>query len=95
MQQQQKKLGEEFELVIGVGLLTHVDEQNKSVRRHLLTQKAELSFNSERGLFVVKSHPTDGRTRGLGSNFSCPAASAGSDFGKRPKRFGGLSGTLT
>ena len=60
VQQQQKRLGEEFELVIGVGLLTHVDEQNKSIRRHLLTQKAELNFNSERGLFVVKSHPTDG-----------------------------------
>ena len=54
--QQQKKLGEQFELVLGVGLFTHESNSGKTLRRHLLTQKIELDFDAERGVFEIRQH---------------------------------------
>ena len=59
IQQQQKKLGEQFELVVGVGLLSHNDGTTKLIRRHLLTQRVELAFSTQQGMFEIRAHESD------------------------------------
>lgn len=52
--QQQIKLGEEYELILGVGLLRWQRPSGSVVRRHVLVANISLEFNSEYGKFIVK-----------------------------------------
>ncbi|MBN1806318.1 MAG: AAA family ATPase [Sedimentisphaerales bacterium] len=51
--QQQEKLGEEYELVIGLGLLQWKVPNGQNVKRHLITARASLMFNHESGRFTL------------------------------------------
>ncbi len=55
--QEQQRLGEQYELVIGLGLLTWQQPKGHAVRRHLLVAKASLEFESAIGRFTVKPAP--------------------------------------
>jgi hypothetical protein len=52
--QLQQKLGERFELVIGIGLLSWKLPSGQNVNRHILTARADLSFEARLGKFTVK-----------------------------------------
>lgn len=51
--QSQQRLGEEYELVLGVGLLTWQTLSGQIIRRHLVTAKASLDFEAKLGKFTV------------------------------------------
>lgn len=51
--QQQLKLGEEYELVLGLGLLQWHVPNGQSVRRHLVIAKANLEFDHRSGRFTL------------------------------------------
>ena len=55
--QEQQRLGEQYELVIGLGLLTWRTPQNQSIRRHLVVAKATLEFEPKLGKFTVRPDP--------------------------------------
>ncbi|MCF7913191.1 MAG: GreA/GreB family elongation factor [Candidatus Cloacimonetes bacterium] len=55
--QEQKKSEEEYELVIGFGLLNWQSATGRKIRRHLITFKANLEFISEEGKFIIKESP--------------------------------------
>ncbi len=57
--QEQQKLGEEYELVLGIGLLTWLTPSGQSIKRHLLTARANLIFEPNLGKFTV-TPSTDG-----------------------------------
>ncbi len=57
--QEQQKLGEEYELIIGLGFFTWKTTSGKRVRRHLIVAKALLLFDASMGKFTVTS-ATDG-----------------------------------
>jgi very-short-patch-repair endonuclease len=54
MYQQLGKLGESYELVLGLGLLTWVSPTGHQVRRHILAGQATLSFDENRGTLAVR-----------------------------------------
>lgn len=54
MYQQQKRLGEDYELVLGIGLLVWKTLLNQRVRRHLLVGQANLSLDPEKGIIKVE-----------------------------------------
>jgi hypothetical protein len=53
------KMGEQLELVICFGLLTWKDPSGQTVRRHLITAKVSLEFESNLGVFKI-GPPNDG-----------------------------------
>ena len=55
--QEQQRLGEQYELIVGLGLLTWRQPKGQLVRRHLLVAKASLEFEAAIGRFVVKPAP--------------------------------------
>ena len=55
--QGQKRLGEEYELLVAMGLLTWKTPSGHAIRRHLVTAKASLDFESEHGKFTVVADP--------------------------------------
>ncbi len=55
MYSRQKKLGEEYELLLGLGLLTWIPPSNQRVRRHLLAAQANLLFDANRGVLSVRA----------------------------------------
>ena len=55
--QEQLKLGEEFELVVGTGLLVWQTPESQQIYRHLLVATAALEFESKLGKFTVRSNP--------------------------------------
>jgi len=57
--QEQLRLGEEYELVLGLGLLTWQTPTGQRVRRHLLVADAILEFEARLRKFTVRPH-TDG-----------------------------------
>jgi len=57
--QDQLRLGEEFELVLCLGLLTWQTPSSHRVRRHLIVANASLEFDAKSGRFTVRSN-TDG-----------------------------------
>jgi len=59
--QEQLRLGEEYELVLGVGLLTWQTKQR--VRRHLVVADALLEFEAGLGKFTVRPHTDGARLR--------------------------------
>ncbi|WP_322354595.1 AAA domain-containing protein [Dehalococcoides sp.] len=55
--QQLKKLGERFELVLGLGLLTWETPNNQVIRRHIIVGDAHLSFDAYRAKFELQAAP--------------------------------------
>lgn len=54
--QEQRRLGEQFELVMCLGLLNWRQANGRVVRRHLVVAKASLEFEAGIGRFVVRAH---------------------------------------
>lgn len=61
--QEQLRLGEEYELVLALGLLTWVTPTNQRVRRHLLVANALLEFEPRLGRFTVRANPEGANIR--------------------------------
>ncbi len=61
--QEQLRLGEEYELVLGLGLLTWQTPSNQRVRRHLVAANAALEFEPRLGKFTVRSNPDGANLR--------------------------------
>jgi len=57
----QQRLGEQYELLVGIGLLLYRTPSGHDVRRHLVTARASLEFDVGRGIFTV-APGTDGPT---------------------------------
>ncbi|RZB37738.1 MAG: hypothetical protein SRB2_00840 [Desulfobacteraceae bacterium Eth-SRB2] len=57
--QEQQKLGEEYELVLGLGFLSWRTPSGQATRRHLVVAKAALTFEARLGKFIV-TPATDG-----------------------------------
>lgn len=61
--QEQLRLGEEYELVLGLGLLTWQTPSGQRVRRHLIVADAILEFESRLGKFTVRPHTEGAKLR--------------------------------
>ncbi|HOV90472.1 MAG TPA: AAA domain-containing protein [Syntrophorhabdaceae bacterium] len=61
--QEQIRLGEEYELVLCLGLLTWQTPTGQRVRRHLLVADAILEFEARLGKFIVRPHPEGAKLR--------------------------------
>jgi len=55
--QQLKKLGERYELVIGLGLLTWETPNNQVIRRHIVVGDTYLTFDADRAKFELQGAP--------------------------------------
>lgn len=55
--QGQKRLGEEYELLVGLGLLIWQTPSGHPVKRHLVTARASLDFEAKLGKFRVVPEP--------------------------------------
>lgn len=55
--QQQKALGEAYEVVICLGLLSYKTKKGLSIYRHILSAQTELIFEPHRGTLIVKANP--------------------------------------
>ncbi len=54
---EKRRLGEEYEIVLGLGLLTWKTSNGNDIKRHLITARAEIEFDPEKGKFLVLEHP--------------------------------------
>lgn len=61
--QEQLRLGEEYELVLGLGLLTWQTPSGQRVRRHLVVADAILEFEARLGKFTVRPHTEGAKLR--------------------------------
>ena len=61
--QEQLRLGEEYELVLGLGLLTWQTPNKQRVRRHLIVADAILEFEARLGKFTVRPHTEGAKLR--------------------------------
>ena len=61
--QEQLRLGEEYELVLGLGLLTWQTPTGQRARRHLIVADAILEFEARLGRFTVRPHTEGARLR--------------------------------
>lgn len=61
--QEQLRLGEEYELVLCLGLLTWQTPTGQRVRRHLVVADAILDFEARLGRFTVRSHTEGAKLR--------------------------------
>lgn len=61
--QEQLRLGEEYELVLGLGLLTWQTPNGQRVKRHLVVADAILEFEARLGKFTVRPHTEGARMR--------------------------------
>jgi len=61
--QEQLRLSEEYELVLGIGLLTWQTPNNQRVRRHLVVANAILEFEARLGKFIVRPNPDGANLR--------------------------------
>lgn len=61
--QEQLRLGEEYELVLGLGLLTWQTPSGQRVRRHLVVADANLEFEARLGKFTVRPHADGAKLR--------------------------------
>jgi len=52
--QEQAKLGEQYELILGLGLLTWRTPSGHTIRRHLISAKASLEFEPHIGTFTLR-----------------------------------------
>lgn len=51
--QRQKRLGDAYEVVLGLGLLTCKPDGQSLVRRHLVTAQTEITFEAGRGIITI------------------------------------------
>jgi very-short-patch-repair endonuclease len=58
-----QKLGEEYELVIGLGLLSCSKAKQGKTKRHLIVANAQIEFESHLGRFSVKPAPEGAKVR--------------------------------
>jgi DNA replication protein DnaC len=61
--QEQLRLGEEYELVLGLGLLTWQTPTGHRVRRHLIVADAILEFEARLSKFIVRPHTEGAKLR--------------------------------
>lgn len=61
--QAQLRLGEEYELVLGLGLLTWQSATSQRVRRHMVVADATLDFEARLGKFTVRPHTEGAKLR--------------------------------
>jgi very-short-patch-repair endonuclease/DNA replication protein DnaC len=61
--QEQLRLGEEYELVLALGLLTWQTLSGHRVRRHLIVADAILEFEARLGKFIVRPHTEGAKLR--------------------------------
>jgi len=61
--QSQLRLGEEYELVLGLGLLTWQTPTGQRVRRHVVVADAILEFEARLGKFTVRPHTEGAKLR--------------------------------
>lgn len=61
--QEQLRLSEHYELVVGLGLLTWRCHNDQKIRRHLIVADAILEFDAELGRFAAHPHPDGARLR--------------------------------
>ena len=61
--QEQLRLGEEYELVLALGLVTWKTPSNQHVRRHLIVANAILKFEARLGKFTVRPLPDGANVR--------------------------------
>jgi very-short-patch-repair endonuclease len=61
--QQVQRLGEQFELILGLGLLTQTSESGQPVRRHLVTARGELTFEKDLGTIEIGPPATGAEPR--------------------------------
>lgn len=61
--QQQKALGESYEVVIALGLLSFRTKKEVLVNRHILSAQIELVFEPNRGTLVIKANPEGANLR--------------------------------
>lgn len=55
--QQLKKLGEQYELILGLGLLTWETPKNQLIRRHIVVGNTNLIFDADRAKFELQGSP--------------------------------------
>lgn len=55
--QKQQKLGEAYEAVLGLGLLTWKTANGHEIRRHVITAQTVLTFDAVRGVISVRAAP--------------------------------------
>ncbi len=60
---EQQRRGEEYELVLGLGLLTWQTPSGQQIRRHLIVANAMLEFEASSEKFTVRSHPDGANVR--------------------------------
>src|SRR4030067_1576214 len=53
MYHQQKRLGEAYELILGLGLLVWITPADQRIRRHILAGLSNLSFDADTGVIRV------------------------------------------
>lgn len=53
MYQKQQRLGEQYEVVLGLGLLSWRAPDHQDVRRHLIVANASISFDATRGVITI------------------------------------------
>lgn len=58
-----QKLGEEYELVIGLGLLSWSKAKQGKTKRHLIVADAQIEFESHLGRFSIKPAPEGAKVR--------------------------------
>jgi len=56
MYQQQRALGESYEVVMGLGLLSYKTEKGAKIYRHILSAQTELSFEANKGTIVIRAN---------------------------------------
>jgi transcription elongation GreA/GreB family factor/very-short-patch-repair endonuclease len=61
--QEQLRLGEEYELVLGLGLLTWQTPTSQYIRRHLIVANASLEFEAHLGKFTIRPNPEGANVR--------------------------------
>jgi very-short-patch-repair endonuclease len=61
--QKQLRSGEEYELVVGLGLLTWQTPAGQRIRRHLVVADASLEFEARLSKFTVRPHPEGAKLR--------------------------------
>jgi len=61
--EQLKKLGERYELLLGLGLLTWETPDNQIIKRHLVVGDAYLTFDADRAKFSLQGAPEGIRLR--------------------------------
>ena len=63
IRQEQLRLGEEYELILAMGLLTWQTPNNQRVKRHLVVANALLEFEPRLGKFTVRPNPDGANLR--------------------------------